>query len=65
MGITYRFIGDPAATSSVRQWFKTLPAPSEKIEAERAIVLYFRALGQLAYTAFGEIDPKLSPVATP
>ncbi|GAA5172954.1 hypothetical protein [Viridibacterium curvum] len=62
MSTIYRFIEDPAATSSVRQWFKALPVPPEETETDRAIVLYFRAFGQLAYTAAGAIDPKASPV---
>ena len=64
MSMTYRFIEDPAITSAVRQWFQDLPSPPEETETERAIVLYFRALGPLTYTASGEINTKLSPVAT-
>lgn len=65
MGTTYRFIDSPAENiSSVLQWFKALPAPPEEIKTDRAVVLYFRSFGELAYTGSGSIDTKRSPVVT-
>lgn len=64
MGTTFRFIEDPAATSSVLTWFRSLKAPPREVQTERGFTLHFQDVGLIAYDAHGNIDPKASPIAS-
>jgi hypothetical protein len=64
MGVTYRFIADPAEPSEVLAWFRALPSRPTEVPTERGCVLYFTEFGQLAYEADGKVNAKNSPVAT-
>lgn len=62
MGITYRFIDDPARESPVIEWFRQLAEPPLEVRTERSRVLYFKESGPLQYAADGSIDPQTSPI---
>ncbi|XQE65148.1 hypothetical protein ACOAPY_10585 [Pseudomonas sp. P3C3] len=64
MGTTYQFISKPDEPSEVIEWFRNLESPPTEIETKYGFVLYFREMGELSYDESGNINPKLSPVAT-
>jgi hypothetical protein len=64
VGTTYRFIEAPGHSSTVLDWFRSLPRPPAEHPSARGIVLHFQELGPLAQRQDGTLDPARSPVAT-
>lgn len=64
MGTTLRFLEEPGVTSSVLDWFMTLPNPPEVISRTDGSMLHFREFGPLHRRTDGTFDAKKSPLVT-
>ena len=64
MGMSYRFLADPADDAAVLSWFRQLKESPCEVAAGRHVVLYFASLGPLKYAADGTVDADESPIVT-
>ena len=62
MGTTLRFLEEPGVTSSVLDWFVTLPDAPEVIMRKDGAMLLFREFGPLHRRTDGTFDAKKSPL---